>query len=1110
MIRYLLARHGMRTWHNRVTNLIVVTVMLFTQIQFVSANPITPRIDPSLQQLAAAQPDKVVSIIVQKIAGDAQVDQRVTQLGGTITKDLSLINGFAADMSASAAVQLAQVAGVHWVSLDAPVYDAMMPDNSASNELDNRSEINGADEQANDSGILTLREEFEHSTLGMGALDSIWTGLGAWSGLAWVEIGENDGPDNGDVASVAFLGGTQQGLRLQNAARGIQGFVNLSDAATATLSLAYRRKDMDEATDAVAIEISADNGTTWVALARLTGPDTDPALQIVSYDISAYMTADTTIRFVTSDTFDTLDKFYVDYVEVAYTAKPEAEEVAGVFAQKIFLPLVSIGADDGFYNARADATDAGITAEEVSASSVTAYKSVIDWFDTRAFTNNDGFDTWASNWVEYDPDWAGAGPLAGQVQVNYSALRLDDYPDTWKQPSAARKINLGDNVASAKFSFNFSTSWGVDASDAIAVEVSRNNGLTYTILEIIAGITGEVWQSRSYDISRFASANTVIRFRVMSNYGASDEVFSVGDVEVEYDRVAGGSGWTIISPARSVWKYLDNGSNQGTNWRQPAFDDSTWATGQSELGYGDNDETTYVSYGPNPNSKYPTTYFRRSFYVTNATSFSMLQLGMIRDDGAVVYLNGTEVWRTNMPAGTIAYNTYAATHIEGADERIWHSASIPVNTLVNGQNVIAVEIHQASAASLDNSFELELAGSSNCIDCINTSNLSSTYIKSIGADQLWNGTPRIQGQGITVAVVDSGIAPHDDILNLLEDSRVLKEVEFVSTQSSIDDSNGHGTHIAGTIGGTGDQSNGAHMGVAPKVNLIDVKVMDDVGRGTMSDVVAGLQWIYYNKSAYNIRVVNLSLNSSVAESYHVSPLDAALEILWFNGIVVVVSTGNNGSNANGVLYPPANDPFLISVGATDDKGTASITDDTLATFSAYGTTNDGIIKPDLVAPGKNIISLLASDDSNLALQHPANKVGGVAGNAYFRMSGTSMSSAVVAGAVALLLQDEPNLTPDQVKYRLKATANKNWPGYTAKQSGAGYLDIYAAINGTTTQSSNTGIAAAQLLWTGNEIITWGSVGWGSVAWGSVGWGSVGWGSVGWGSVGWNSVYWDSD
>jgi serine protease AprX len=123
------------------------------------------------------------------------------------------------------------------------------------------------------------------------------------------------------------------------------------------------------------------------------------------------------------------------------------------------------------------------------------------------------------------------------------------------------------------------------------------------------------------------------------------------------------------------------------------------------------------------------------------------------------------------------------------------------------------------------------------------------------------------------------------------------------------------------------------------------------------------------------------------------------------------------------------------------------------------------------------------------------------------MSGTSMSAPMVSGAVALLLQDEPNLTPDQVKYRLKATANKTWAGYDAARAGAGYLDIYAAVNGTTTQSANTGIQASHLLWTGQQSLTWGSVSWDSVSWDSVSWDSVSWDSVSWDSVSWDSDYW---
>jgi serine protease AprX len=274
---------------------------------------------------------------------------------------------------------------------------------------------------------------------------------------------------------------------------------------------------------------------------------------------------------------------------------------------------------------------------------------------------------------------------------------------------------------------------------------------------------------------------------------------------------------------------------------------------------------------------------------------------------------------------------------------------------------------------------------------------------------------------------------------------------------------------------------------------------------TESDVIAGLQWIYENKGRYNIKVVNISLNSSLAQSYHTSPMCAAAEILWFSGMVVVTSAGNNGT-AN--LFPPANDPFVITVGAVDDRGTTSIVDDTIATFSAYGTV-DGVQKPDLVAPGRNIIALLPSHNRTTISQlHPANRVN----NNYFRMSGTSMAAPMVSGAVALLLKDEPNLNPDQVKYRLKSTArtltNGGWLAYNATKAGAGYLDVYAAVTGTSTQTSNTGTRASQLLWTGQNPVNWGSVNWSSVNWSSVNWSSVNWSSVNWSSVNWSSDHWE--
>lgn len=366
----------------------------------------------------------------------------------------------------------------------------------------------------------------------------------------------------------------------------------------------------------------------------------------------------------------------------------------------------------------------------------------------------------------------------------------------------------------------------------------------------------------------------------------------------------------------------------------------------------------------------------------------------------------------------------------------------------------------------------------------NAASTPNYFLATTGADRLH--TQGFSGQGIGVAVVDSGIN-HGDL-----NSRVV-----AVPLGSVDDY-GHGTHVAGIIGGNGAAAQGFYRGMAPGVNLVNLDIADATGMAYESSVVGALQWIYDNRAQYNIRVVNLSLNSTLEDSYHNSPLDAAVEILWFNNMVVVASAGNKGpvGGHNTTKTAPANDPFIITVGASDEHGTAQVGDDTVAPFSSFGVTLDGFNKPDIIAPGYNIVAAL-SPNSPWAVSHPERVVEGQ----YIRLSGTSMAAPTVTGAVALLLQDEPNLTADQVKYRLTHT------GRMIAGDGVSYpyLDTYTALYGTSTDSANFGQTACQLLWTGSNPITWGSVAWNSVAWNSVAWNSVAWNSVAWNSVAWNSV-----
>ena len=170
--------------------------------------------------------------------------------------------------------------------------------------------------------------------------------------------------------------------------------------------------------------------------------------------------------------------------------------------------------------------------------------------------------------------------------------------------------------------------------------------------------------------------------------------------------------WTALVSAGSVWKYLDTGTNLGTTWKETNFNDSAWASGPAQLGYGDGDEATVISYGTNSSSKYITTYFRRSFHMPDTSFITNLAVRLQRDDGAVVYLNGVEVYRSNMPGGTVGYQTLASSTEPTADENSFHVRAVPAPLLHPGTNVLAVEVHQSDVTSSDLSFDLELIANS--------------------------------------------------------------------------------------------------------------------------------------------------------------------------------------------------------------------------------------------------------------------------------------------------------------------------------------------------------------------------------------------------------------
>ena len=379
---------------------------------------------------------------------------------------------------------------------------------------------------------------------------------------------------------------------------------------------------------------------------------------------------------------------------------------------------------------------------------------------------------------------------------------------------------------------------------------------------------------------------------------------------------------------------------------------------------------------------------------------------------------------------------------------------------------------------------------------------SAVYPQVDGAPSAWaNG---IDGSGVGVAVIDTGISNTGDLAG-----KVIDGFDFSSEGSYTTDSYGHGTFVAGIIAGTGAASNGAVKGVAPGVNLISLKVAGASGSSDVIRVISAIQWAVNNADRHDIRVLNLSLGTDSTQSWRIDPLNAAVEGAWRAGLVVTVAAGNSGSAG---ISKPGDDPYVITVGSTDDETTIDASDDTVASFSSTGPTAADVAKPDLVAPGAHLVATSAPG-STIDTAFPASRVAPI----YFRGTGTSFSAPQVAGAAALLLQQRPGLTNNQVKGLLTTSASA-LPDVPATAQGAGALDIRALLAAPTGPVANQGLAHSDgsgspfksegsLVHAGG--LKWNSAAWNSAAWNSAAWNSAAWNSAAWNSAAWNSAAWNS-
>jgi serine protease AprX len=398
---------------------------------------------------------------------------------------------------------------------------------------------------------------------------------------------------------------------------------------------------------------------------------------------------------------------------------------------------------------------------------------------------------------------------------------------------------------------------------------------------------------------------------------------------------------------------------------------------------------------------------------------------------------------------------------------------------------------------------------------------SDAFLQQTGATLL--AADGDTGQGVTVAVLDTGIDNLPDFAG-----RLIGGVDLTGGNSPFQDGYGHGTFVAGLIAGDGASSGGQYSGEAPGANLVSIKVAGADGTTNLGTLITALQWAVDHHGAYGIKVLNMSLGFQPTESTVLNPLDQAVEAVWNSGITVVASAGNAGP-FNGTILSPGDDPLVITAGALDDMAGTSVSADEMTNFSSAGPTSpDGWVKPDLVTSGRSVVSL-AAPGSTIYDNYPSARIG--AGN--FVGSGTSFSAAITSGAAALVLADNPGLTPDQVKARLLGNTS---PGPVGNPfvDGHGALNAYAAAtSGPMNYTQSAALLPPALLggtvslvptgpvdtwnvnlWTGLPLAqgqpgdsSWNGSSWNGGAWNGMAFVGRAWNDGGWSGAAWNGSQW---
>ena len=383
----------------------------------------------------------------------------------------------------------------------------------------------------------------------------------------------------------------------------------------------------------------------------------------------------------------------------------------------------------------------------------------------------------------------------------------------------------------------------------------------------------------------------------------------------------------------------------------------------------------------------------------------------------------------------------------------------------------------------------------------------------VRADELWPTGGSAGPRPPAIAIVDSGVADAPDFDRRIE---ARTSTTSFSSGSSASDDYGHGTMVASIAAG----ASSSYPGVAPTAKIIAVRAVDGEGRSRIADVLEAADWIYKHRISKGIGVVNFSIRSTHPNWGLYDPINLAVERLWLTGTVVVASAGNTG--AERMLYAPASDPFVITVGATDTAGTVSAADDFDAPWSSRGHTAEGFAKPELAAPGRHIVAAVPPR-SLLARTFPDR----IVAPGYMWMSGTSFAAPIVSGAAAQILARHPRWSPDQVKGALMLTA-RTLPHAAPLSTGVGEIDVAAAAALRDAPNPNENLydfvrtdptgrpyfdasawnahVLADATWTS---ATWTSATWTSATWTSATWTSAAWAAAAHADATWTSATWTS-